>query len=475
MKPLFSKLFTFAVLLALAVSAFVIRWDNVQKSRNWTIDEIVYARMARQMRENPYAYNTIAYGHDLASTGRPLPDYFFAPLYKHPPVFTAAIAGTFRLLGTHFKYAILPSLIMGVLAIPVIYLLGSLVFSRSIGLLAALLLWMDPVSIICSQKIWPDSMIAFFTLLAVTGFAWAVIKNAPGGFVVAGIATGLAINTKYSAGLILVVFIGYAVLYNRGLFRQPVFRISMALPILMLTPWILWNVAVYGSNNILSEVSHHDEVLALVNLIGQQAAVIMVAFVILALLSLVITKVKKTSTPAAVRTPRSRDLLQYTSYVIAILLAHAVLKTFILNSLSIDHAPTTTWQQSFFRYEPPVFYFGRLIEFNLVYLFGFIGLFTFHPRDPKESGLIRLSAGAIIIFFILWGNFQSRYILPSIPFMLLLSSHMIVKAWDAANRLEHLVPRLAVKGSLAAVILYAVMKTALLNAVVSFPNNMCYF
>jgi len=93
------KLLIAICLLALMYLGFTVRLDNFKNSRARTIDEVVYSRMGTQMSRNYFDYNTIPYGQELAGRGRPLPKYFFQPLFKHPPLFTLSLTAVMKLFG----------------------------------------------------------------------------------------------------------------------------------------------------------------------------------------------------------------------------------------------------------------------------------------------------------------------------------------------------------------------------------------
>jgi dolichyl-phosphate-mannose--protein O-mannosyl transferase len=175
---LIKKRTIFLMLGLFAASAFFVRLENFKNSEMRTIDEIVYYHMAEQVLDQGLSgYNSVPYGEELASKGRPLPDYFFQPLFKHPPVFTFLAALSIKVFGKGMIFAEYVSLLMSVLMIPLIYLLGTLVYDRRVGILSAFFLWIDPGNIICSQKIWMDTTIAFFTLLAAVLFIGGLKHN----------------------------------------------------------------------------------------------------------------------------------------------------------------------------------------------------------------------------------------------------------------------------------------------------------
>ncbi|HRZ39620.1 MAG TPA: hypothetical protein P5246_01290, partial [Candidatus Omnitrophota bacterium] len=162
------------------------------------------------------------------------------------------------------------------------------------------------------------------------------------------------------------------------------------------------------------------------------------------------------------------------SCVLIIIILAGWFKEYILRSLNFFDIPMGTWYQGVFSQEPPKFYIGRLIEFCALYTFGIVSLLTFHQKTPKEEALVRLSAGIILVFFILWGNFQSRYILSAVPFVVLLTSDFLIKALRWMET-QPFILRVFEKPLFIVFILYAISKTAMINIHFAFPNDMCYF
>ena len=237
MTESFKKVSIIIFLSILSLSAFLIRLENFKNSPARTIDEIVYYRMGAQILDQGLSgYQTIAYGKELAATGRPLPDYFFRPLFQHPPLFTLFVALSMGLFGKTLLAAGYVSLLLAALMIPLIYLLGTLIANRTIGLFAAFFLWLDPINIICSQKVWMDTTIAFFTLLAVLFFVCALKKERNFYFILSGIAVACAANTKLTGILIAGTMILFVLLYRRDLFRNRTFLLSLLLPFVLLIP-----------------------------------------------------------------------------------------------------------------------------------------------------------------------------------------------------------------------------------------------
>ena len=80
-----------------------------------------------------------------------------------------------------------------------------------------------------------------------------------------------------------------------------------------------------------------------------------------------------------------------------------------------------------------------------------------------------------MLFYVFWGNYQSRYILSSIPFLLVLAAYGVNLTMTKILQQSPAIQRNALLTFLLFVIIYAFVKTIYINASLSFPNNLCYF
>lgn len=477
MKLNLKNCFVAVLLIALSFSAFFIRLDSFKKSDKRSIDEYVYYNMAKQLVKDISDYNTIPYGKELTARGRPLPPYFFAPLYKHPPVFTLMAMLSIKLFGVELLSAGYVALFLGALMIPMIYLLGYFIYDRRTGILAAIFLWMDPVSIMTSQKVWPDTPIAFFTLLSALFFAMGLKKN-DRFFIFSGVASGLSMNTKYTGVLITFAIFLFAITYRRDLFKNSKFNLSLILPFLLLGPWLLWNFNVYG----LESLKNHSEISFLLGQLSKLSHLIVPLVLLLGGSFLLYKKIRqdvcierKSEKFYELHEKKSNNKLQYASYVLVASMFFILFKGYVLNSLRFEFIPFTTWQGGILGNEPPVFYFGRLIEYFLIYIFAFACLLVYQPNENTSAAFVRISSVAILLFFIMWGNFQCRYILSSIPFLILIAAHAVFMLLDSIGKIKQFTIRNLLFAAVSLFLAYSIIKVSYLNIALSYTNDMCYF
>ena len=149
------KIVRLLIVLALCVmmaAAVKVRSEAILQTKYKSIDEMVYHRLAVQIQWGLENYHTIPLAHKLSDAGRDLPDYFFEPLFKHPPLFTFFNYAVYQTFGITPLSPFYVTLACGVLMIPLVYLFGAYVFNLWVGFFSALVMALDPVTIICSQN-----------------------------------------------------------------------------------------------------------------------------------------------------------------------------------------------------------------------------------------------------------------------------------------------------------------------------------
>ena len=465
-KESFFKVFLITLGLGLVtVSAFFVRVENFKAAPLRSIDEMVYFRMAKQVAVNPAQYNTIAYGQELAAEGRRLPEYFFLPLFKHPPLFTFLCAAVMSFFGGHMLSGAYVSAFFGVLIIPLTFFLGQLMFDWRVGLLAALWMTVDPVYMITAQKFWMDTTLAFWMVASLYLFTAAVRTEKDALFLWSGFAAGLAVNTKYPGILPVGVFLAFAFFYRRSLFKRASFWGSVFIPWLMLIPWFLWNVHIYGPQFFLEQGQIHNDAQRVATELTRPA--MLACFGLLAFAAFLFFKKRPPAAPSA-----QSGLFLSRPGRIGLFILLALIAPEIGNSF-LHVLPKTSWTSGAFMGEWPTFYFGQFVEFSPFYLFAIVALFCREASDSRR--IAQWSVIIILTFFILWRNYQSRYILAVLPFLAILGSHFFLYLFQRLRALKAFFPRVALTGLLLSWLIFAVAKTAYINAVLSTPHNFCFY
>jgi hypothetical protein len=81
----------------------------------------------------------------------------------------------------------------------------------------------------------------------------------------------------------------------------------------------------------------------------------------------------------------------------------------------------------------------------------------------------------ILTFFIIWGNYQSRYILAALPILMILGAGLFVRLLDGAGEMPHMAGRILLRAFLLMGFFMAMQKIYFVNIHLSFPHDFCYF
>jgi 4-amino-4-deoxy-L-arabinose transferase-like glycosyltransferase len=464
----------------LIVSAFFIRFKNVSKSENYAIDELVYAKMANQINhEGLKGYNSIPYGKELTAMGYDLPEYFFQPLFKYPPLFTLLCSLSMKIFGPTMEACALFPLLFGVLLIPTVYALASLIFNRQVALLAAIFMWLDPITIVTSQKVFLDTTLAFFTVLSIYLYIYGILKNRNIFFLLGGVFCGLAVLTKYPGILPVFAVLIYVALKKRNLLFNRTFLLSLTIPFFSLLPWFYWNFAVYGSGMYERIISVNN--LHFHNKRTKILILVFLGFIITAFVNFLLNKRNRDLKSKAKMKPEVKAESQIakkyrklgvTGVGFALVL---ICLPFISAGLKFGHIPAHGWQQGLFYWARSVFYFQKLMEYSFIFTIAFAAFFINTDRNTDKKIMIIIPTVVLFFFYMVWGSYQSRYILAAIPFLIILGVQLWMELYEAGSEAKNPWIRSFLRISLPLLLIYIATKTYYLNIVFSYPGDMCYY
>jgi hypothetical protein len=108
------------------------------------------------------------------------------------------------------------SVLFGVATVALCFCLGRLLAGRLVGVVAAALVAVSPTSVALSHAATVDAAAGFWSALAWVGMAGCLTGGTRWGSRVAGIATGVAMGTKYNAALLLLPIVLIALGSNRA-------------------------------------------------------------------------------------------------------------------------------------------------------------------------------------------------------------------------------------------------------------------
>ena len=456
------------IIILLMLLGFSLRIQGFYRPHWFTFDERVYTSLSCQLNRNPFNYSSKPIYNYYINQGRYLPDYLNKPLFKHPPLFCYLGSAMQKLTNKEFLGSYLPSLFFGLALIPLVFCVASQLFNKQCGILAAFLVTLDPTIWLCSQKIWLETIVTFFMFLAFYFLIKATINEKSKTFFFAGVATGLAMLSKMSGVLILFFALGFIAIYKPALYKKKSLWIYLVTSFAIYSPWIIWNYIVYRDKFVYNFITIQGEL--------SHTFYLKITLTIIAVLILkVLYKYKD-------------KLLQHLPKInlqkIKLLIIPAVLIIFInpymlegiFNSLNLYYIPKTGWAVGIFCREPALFYLRRLVELSPFYLIALLGMFAIGKLPMKYRALYAWSF-FILGIFIIHGNYQSRYILPATPALLILAAAFIIKIKKFITTYYEKKRncRIILFFLFALFILFFFIKTLIINLNLSLANNMAYF
>lgn len=169
--------------------------------------------------------------------------HLLAAYPDHPPMVAVVVAMGTRLLGDSVVGVRLIPVLLGTLSTLAIYAMARSLFSPTAGLRAATLYQVLPASFASGLMAAPESPLAFFWLLAMLS-AWAATRGARWAWPAAGLAVGLAVQSKLAGGVLAISLAGF-VLTTRAQWRHlgtPWPYAAAIAGALVLTPLVRWNL-----------------------------------------------------------------------------------------------------------------------------------------------------------------------------------------------------------------------------------------
>jgi 4-amino-4-deoxy-L-arabinose transferase-like glycosyltransferase len=460
-----------------------LRYYGFRQPHGLTFDEGLYAELlANQLKENPTDYSTREAYRTHTARGTRLPEYLDRPLFKHPPLYSYLIALNYRFFGVSHLSAVSVSVVFGSLMVLAVFFLGKVLYDRRVGLLAAFFLSVEPVHWVCSERIWMETTLSFFILLAVLLF----VRGQSEKFYLplSGVSIGLAMLTKYPGLLALFIIVSFVILTDRAWLKQKNFWMLCGPAFLIFSPWVIWNWKVYGSfvEPFVSAHSlryHTDNALSLLS----QHKGALLGFCFLAGLAWWTRAKAKALIDGKTQMISGFNKVSVTVSLFVFLIA--LLFVPLLGAMAKealvwkDHV-VTGWFNPFSS-GPWHFYLTRLPELSPLYLFSYLSAIFIFGKN-KGDRLLWLSCLWILGVFILLGNYQSRYILPAVPFLMILSARFQIWVYDrlsmessASETARFNAFRPVLKIIFTGVVLYFMVKTLRVDGLIAIAPDFGYF
>lgn len=170
--------------------------------------------------------------------------------HDHPPLVFWIQHYFIKFFGENNFAFRLPSALLGIASVLLIYLLGRQLYWRQVGLLAAAFFAITLNQVYISRTGLQEAYVIFFILLASLWFLKALERDTH--FLWLGIFLGLAFLTKYTAFILLPIFLVYILWFRRELLFNKKLWIGAAFTFLIFSSVIIYNVQLYRA------VGHFD-------------------------------------------------------------------------------------------------------------------------------------------------------------------------------------------------------------------------
>ncbi|MDO8585181.1 MAG: glycosyltransferase family 39 protein [bacterium] len=163
--------------------------------------------------------------------------------HDHPPLVFAVQHVFMRVFGENNFAFRLPSALLGIASVYLLYAVGVLLFAPNVGVIAAALMAVTLNHVYVSRVGLQESYVIFFILLTSYFFIRA-LKNGRD-FMWAGVAFGLGLLAKYTVAVIAPILVTYAALFRRDVFRNKFFWLGGLAALAIFSPVILYNIGLY--------------------------------------------------------------------------------------------------------------------------------------------------------------------------------------------------------------------------------------
>jgi len=473
----------------IAITIFLIlgallRYQGFKNGGRYTFDECLYPSMAHEMSYDINHYNSINYTTQSLKKrpNRHIPDYLWKKVFKHPPMFCYMILASFKIHGKNNKdflgQSVKVSVLMGVLAILLVYLIGRMVFNPQVGILAAFFLLIDPVHWICSQKIWMETTVTFFCVLAPLFYLYALKreKSEVVFYILTGLAAGGAVLTKYTGGLAFASIFLYTLIFCPKRLLSPKWMLIPLCMFFVLIPWIKLNFDAYGFDFIFAGKKGFEDMKHGQKVLGRFLPVLCTGGFFITIYYLFKKKIldyKKITNRLPVFAKNKYVWMAVLWILIIVGIGREWTK--IMQALSLTYEPPTSWRGRFFETEPWYFYLKKLFEYFPVYIWAYLSPFFINFKNRNFESMVLINAVLTAMFFIFWGNFQSRYILPAIPWFLILSAFGIFFVHDKISTIDNKNKRNVLYVLLWCFVAYGIAKAIQVDVLLAWTNKPCYF
>jgi 4-amino-4-deoxy-L-arabinose transferase-like glycosyltransferase len=377
-----------------------------------SLDEVVYIVLGDRLVKTG-EYSSAGVQALLGVDATRVPPYLQAPLFKHPPVFPFLVGLSRVLFSGQPWAAFMPSLLLGALGLGALYWLAveSPVPTAS-RWIAVSLLGLSPIHWICSSRIWIETTLCAFVVLALAAQTRAERRQS--GWWLMGVFWGCAFLTKYTAFVAWLAALVATLVLHRGERVSPRYWRAQLLAVSLVVPWFILRAWYEGWTVLAIWNSGVQEWRLLAAIVLRPAFLLSMAGLTALLLLWHL---------APVGEQRPWNTLLGATIVMLLLLAGSPLR------FTLFGQPWAGWYHNALAEWGMSFYVTYRASLEPICLLAFVACLPLR----KTSGIF-VTQGTwlgLFVFLTAWGNYQSRYALPLIPLEALAVGTLAAQALEA--------------------------------------------
>jgi len=450
------------IIAVLVLAALIIKPQSLNKREMYSVDEMLYNMMANQMTVDLTDYNAIGY-YDQAMKHNPgahLPDYFKKPIFKHPPLYSVILMIPKRFGFIRLWHANYFSFYLSLLLSVAVYFITKWLYDDRTALFAFAIILIEPVTWICSLRVWMECSLALFMWLSLMFFV-AGLKNDKH-YIFSGIFLGCAMLTKYPGALVAPIIILFVVFFRPDVLKNKKFYLIFGIAGLMFLPWIIWNIRVYG--DFFSTLLYHGNDVSIGKILGVIKTIIFSILAILVISGAGFVAYKGYFYKAQKLIFGTRWVrILIGALLICLLFSIKNIRQGAMESVLLNQLPpVSNLFPSIFADGPWFFYFEQLLKMSPFFILAYLAVFNIGSQKDGDKLLI-ISLAVIMSFYIIWGNYQSRYIVSAIPALIILAARSFWLLWILPEKINKPVFTKAMRIMLSGVFIYFVVKTLIVD------------
>lgn len=239
-------------LFGILALATILRLWNLPAGDITGNDEVLYGFRAIGMLDydNAPKQTTPLEWQDPSADSGQVPWWAKLSFHDHPPLAFLIQNIFMKIFGENVFAFRLPSALLGILSIYLVYLIGSRLFSKNTGLITAALMAVTINHVYISRIGIQESYVIFFLLLGSYLFIRSLENKKY--LLWTGVAIGFGLLTKYTAFILAPIFLTYLAIYKRDYFKEKNLWLGALIALVIFSPVIIYNIQLYRA------VGHFD-------------------------------------------------------------------------------------------------------------------------------------------------------------------------------------------------------------------------